>query len=73
MSYVDQIIEAFGGIRPMASAIGKRPSTVQSWKVRRSIPDEQKVHIWEKAQECGVVLRPEQFVPFEQGPPSPAE
>ena len=68
MSYVDHIVEAFGGVRPMAAAIEKQPSTVQSWKVRGSIPDEQKLLIWKKAQERGVPLRAEHFVPFKATP-----
>lgn len=71
MSYVDRIIDAFGGIRPMAAAIGKPPSTVQSWKVRRSIPDEHKKLVWEKAQSADVELSPSDFVPFDtREPPS---
>jgi hypothetical protein len=64
MSYVDNIIDAFGGVRPLASIIGKAPSTVQSWKDRRSIPDDHKSLIWAKAQECGVSLVALDFVPF---------
>tara|TARA_R100000306_G_C4324116_1_gene116727 strand:- start:191 stop:472 length:282 start_codon:yes stop_codon:yes gene_type:complete len=65
MTYVNHIIEAFGGVRPMAAAIGKEPSTVQSWKVRGSIPDAQKTLIWEKAREQGVTLAPAHFLPFD--------
>lgn len=72
MSYVDRIIEAFGGIRPMATTIGKQPSTVQSWKVRGSIPDEHKSLIWDRAREVGITLKPEHFVPFDARP-TPSE
>jgi hypothetical protein len=34
-----EIIELFGGIRPMAKALGhKHPSTVQAWADNESIP-----------------------------------
>ena len=65
MSYVDKIIQTFGGVRPMAAAVGRKTSTVHSWKVRGSIPDDQKSHVWDRAQEAGLPLAPEDFVPFE--------
>ncbi len=33
------VIEAFGGIRPMAHKLGVPVSTVQGWKQRNAIPD----------------------------------
>ena len=68
MSYVDKIISQFGGVRPMAAKIGKSPSTVQSWKDRQSIPDDQKTVVWGKAQEHGVGLAEIDFVPFPTAP-----
>lgn len=65
MTYVDRIVKAFGGIRPMATAIGKTPSTVQSWKARGSIPDEHKLLIWNTACEKKVPLTAEHFLPFD--------
>lgn len=65
MTYVERIIDAFGGVRPMASAIGAGPSTVLSWKVRGSIPDRQKERIWAKAKEQGLPLTARDFVPFD--------
>lgn len=35
----DAVIDAFGGIRPMASKLGIAVSTVQGWKTRGHIPD----------------------------------
>lgn len=49
----------------MAKAISRQPSTVQSWKSRGSIPDDQKTHVWEAAKGAGVSLMPEHFVPFD--------
>lgn len=47
----------------MAGAIGKPPSTVQSWIKRGSIPDQHKLGIMEAAQEIGLRLQPEDFFP----------
>ena len=63
MTYVAKIIDKFGGIRPMASAIGKPVSTVQSWKVRGSIPDRAKPDILACARTSGVELSPADFFP----------
>lgn len=65
MAYVAKIIDAFGGVRPMAKALDKSVSTVQSWKVRGSIPDANKPDVLSKAQAAGIVLRPEDFFPME--------
>ncbi|MEI4489586.1 hypothetical protein WAF00_02890 [Mameliella alba] len=73
MSYVNRIVEAFGGVRPMAKAAGYPVSTVQSWKSRGSIPDDRKADIWDAAKAAGVTLTPAHFVPFEETPASPAE
>lgn len=35
----DAVIDAFGGIRPMASKLSVAVSTVQGWKTRQHIPD----------------------------------
>lgn len=35
---IDIIIEAFGGTRPMARAVGKRASSVQYWKDKGFLP-----------------------------------
>ena len=38
-AHVEQVIAHFGGIRPMADAMGhKSQSTVQKWKERGNIP-----------------------------------
>lgn len=65
MTYVDRIIDAFGGIRPMADAIGKTASTVQGWKSRGSIPDNQKANIWANASKAKKKIEVEHFVPFD--------
>lgn len=63
MSYVNRIIEAFGGVRPMAALVGRPVSTVQSWKVRGSIPDACKAEVLGKATSAGIVLTPADFFP----------
>lgn len=72
MSYVERIIEQFGGIRPMAAALKKPVSTVQSWKVRGSIPDANKADVLAKAVELQLRLGPEDFFPRSKFPPDAA-
>lgn len=61
MSYVDNIISKFGGIRPLASRLDCAASTVQSWKVRGSIPDRKKAELLRVAADDGVDLSPADF------------
>lgn len=63
MSYVDPIIAAFGGVRPMAAHTGYPPSTVQSWKDRNSIPDVHKAAILSVARKLGLALSEVDFFP----------
>lgn len=49
-----EIIEAFGGIRPMAHKLGVPVSTVQGWKQRNAIPDNRVGDIFAAAAEHGV-------------------
>ncbi|MEM9211803.1 MAG: hypothetical protein AAGA63_09975 [Pseudomonadota bacterium] len=63
MTYVSKIIDAFGGIRPMAARINKPVSTVQSWKLRGSIPDEHKPDIYQASEEDDIGLSKEDFFP----------
>lgn len=66
MSYVEKIVHVFGGVRPMARAIQKPPTTVQGWKDSKSIPDREKPRVMEAAGEAGIVLKPEDFFPESQ-------
>lgn len=63
MSYVTTIIQAFGGVRPMARAVERPSSTVHSWKERGSIPDDQKGAVLAASNRLGLGLRPEDFFP----------
>lgn len=50
------IIEAFGGIRPMAKALGLAVSTVQGWKERAAIPANRHDQIRAAARDHNVVV-----------------
>ena len=63
MSYVEQIIGRFGGVRPMATAMNIHPATVQSWKTRGQIPAHRQQSILERSQSLGLGLRPADFFP----------
>lgn len=49
-----RVIEAFGGIRPMAAKLGIAATTVQGWKKRGAIPEARQADILRAAQEAGV-------------------
>ena len=60
--YVDRIISRFGGLAPMARALGHRhPTTVQGWKARGVIPARQQSQVLEAARRSGVPLGPSDF------------
>ncbi len=50
------IIERFGGIRPMASRIGVAVTTVQGWKIRGHIPENRRQEVLRAARDQGVEL-----------------
>lgn len=52
----EAVIEAFGGIRPMASAMGIAVSTVQGWKVRNHIPPARWPDVEKAAKELNIDL-----------------
>ena len=66
MTYVSKIVQSFGGVRPMASALGRAVSTVHSWSARGSIPDDEKPVVLAKAAELGIDLTPADFFPQPQ-------
>ncbi len=51
-----QVIAAFGGIRPMANKLGVAVSTVQGWKERNAIPAGRHAEIRAAAVRHGVSL-----------------
>ena len=52
----EALIEAFGGIRPMAHKLDIAVSTVQGWKMRNHIPDARMEDIQRAAVENGIDL-----------------
>lgn len=56
---VHEVIQAFGGIRPMASKLGIAVSTVQGWKNRDAIPEPRHQLILDTAREHGIELSPD--------------
>jgi len=63
MSYVDRIVEAFGGVRPMARRLQKPSSTIGGWKDRGTIPDDQKIAVLAAAEADGMSLTRLDFFP----------
>src|SRR3546814_3173949 len=53
------IIEAFGGIRPMAKTLGLAVSTVQGWKERSAIPTNRHDQIRAAARSHNIPVDPE--------------
>lgn len=53
------VIEAFGGIRPMAKTLGLAVSTVQGWKERAAIPANRHDQIRAAARDHKIALDPE--------------
>ncbi len=50
----DTVIEAFGGIRPLAGKLDITPSTVQGWKERGTVPEARIDAVVKAAQENGI-------------------
>jgi hypothetical protein len=53
---ISKIIDAFGGVRPFARAIGKSPSTVQYWIERGGIPGNARDTVMQASEDLGVGL-----------------
>lgn len=56
LNNVDKVIEAFGGVGPMAKALGVPVSTVQDWKDRGTIPIGRRADVRAAAREAKVDL-----------------
>ena len=61
MSQAEFIIEKFGGVRPMASALGAPPTTIQGWKERGFIPARRQSAVLAAARARGIELGPADF------------
>ena len=52
-----RIIDKFGGVYPLARALGhKNPTTVQGWLSRGFVPPRQHDPVWEAAKREGIDL-----------------
>lgn len=64
MTPVARIIDKFGGIRPLARALNRPVSTVQSWKDRGAVPHRRQAELLEYARAHGIELTPAEFFDF---------
>ncbi len=69
----ERIIAAFGGIRPMAKALGIAVTTVQGWKERGAIPLKRMGEIRESASRVGIDLAAALAEPPTEPPSAAAE
>ena len=69
----ERIIAAFGGIRPMAKALGIAVTTVQGWKERGAIPLKRMGEIRESAARVGIDLAAALAEPPTEPPAAEAE
>lgn len=71
----NEIIERFGGIRPMATKLGVAVTTVQGWKERGHIPAGRRQQIAAAAVEYGIDLNGESTpaAPLQVAPAAPAK
>ena len=73
----ERVIEAFGGIRPMAAKLTVPVTTVQGWKRRNAIPEQRHADILAAAKTHGIALDPAELArtrpTSEEGGAEPAE
>jgi uroporphyrinogen-III synthase/predicted nucleic acid-binding Zn-ribbon protein len=69
----ERIVAAFGGIRPMAKALGVAFTTVQGWKERGAIPLQRMATIREAAARAGIDLQAALAEPPTEPPESMAQ
>ncbi|MGH6953575.1 MAG: carph-isopro domain-containing protein, partial [Alphaproteobacteria bacterium] len=65
-----ELVDRFGGIRPMASKLGVPVTTVQGWKERGAIPEQRWPQVAEAAARHGIALDPDSN-PASAGPLEP--
>jgi len=51
-----RIVDAFGGVRPMAARLGIAATTIQGWKSRGNIPAARRPEVRDAAQAAGIDL-----------------
>ncbi|MBW8727559.1 MAG: uroporphyrinogen-III synthase [Inquilinus limosus] len=74
----ERVIEAFGGIRPMAAKLTVPVTTVQGWKRRNAIPEQRHADILAAAKTHGIALDPAELARTrpatpEEGVPEPLD
>jgi len=74
----ERVIEAFGGIRPMAAKLTVPVTTVQGWKRRNAIPEQRHADILAAARTHGIALDPAELARTrpatpEEGAPEPVD
>ncbi len=52
----EEVIEKFGGLRPLANRLGIAASTVQGWKERGIVPENRVPEVLQAAKEDGIAL-----------------
>ncbi len=72
-SATEQIVERFGGIRPMAAKLDTPVTTVQGWKKRGIIPQSRHPDILAAATREGITLEPDLLAQTDPGPSSRPE
>ncbi|WP_420719871.1 carph-isopro domain-containing protein [Novosphingobium sp. RL4] len=70
MQHQNTIFTMFGGIRPMARALGESPATVHGWKREGRIPAHKQPHVIAVGNSIGVPVTAEHVV-FPLGHPAP--
>ena len=72
------VIDAFGGVRPMATRLGVAATTIQGWKSRGNIPDARRQEVRDVAAAAGIdlsdlpAIAPAQAVPESEEDAVPA-
>lgn len=61
MTIAERIIDRFGGTRALARAIGKSPSTVQSWKDSGFIPAQHQQAVLDAAMKAAIGITTADF------------
>lgn len=70
MERLTSLFDLFGGIRPMARALGESPSKVMAWKRAGHIPAQKQAEVLKKGIALGMPLTAENMV-FPLGRPAP--
>jgi len=62
MEQIISIFDVFGGIRPMARALGESPSKIMGWKRAGHIPAQKQAAVLAKAEALGLPITAEHVV-----------